>query len=111
MQEKFDAIAAKVQDYYTSKLVPAGKTVSNYDALVADIQTKKSAIQTALTKAQTDISGFSCTGSDPKGLLKKFSEDMKSVKQALNDYRTAIKNLIVAVHSVTGEENRANPTK
>lgn len=106
MEEKFDSIAQRVKDYYTSKVLPSGKTVSNYDSLVSDIGTKKSAVQAALTKAQDDLAGFNCDGSDPKGQMMAFKEDMKAVKKALKDYRTSIKNLIVAVHSVTGTENQ-----
>lgn len=105
MLDKFDKIATRVETYYTDVVVPSGKTVSNYDALLADIAAKKTAVQTALTKAQTDAQAFDCTGSDPKGQLTQFREDMQSVKKALKDYRTAIKNLIVAVRSVTGKTN------
>lgn len=108
MQDKFDVIAKRVEDYYTGTVVPSGKTVANYDTLVSDIQTQKTAVQTALTKAQSDFSSFSCTSNDPKGAMTQFRDDMQSVKQALKDYRTSIKNLIVAVHSVTGEEKQAN---
>ncbi len=97
MQEKFDAIAKRVEDYYISKVVPSGKTVTNYDSLVSEIQNKKQATQTALGKAQTDANSFSCSGNDPKGQLTQFRTDMQTVKSALKDYRTAIKNLIVAV--------------
>ena len=38
IQEKFDAIAKRVEEYYTAKIVPSGKTVANYDSLVSDIQ-------------------------------------------------------------------------
>lgn len=110
MQEKFDAIAKRVEDYYTTKVVPSGKTVSNYDSLVADVQTKKDAAQTALTNAQSDLSGFSCTDKNPKAMITKFNEDMKAVKSALQEYRMSVKNLIVGVHSVTGQENRTNPS-
>ena len=105
MQYKFDAIAKRVQDYYTNTVVPSGKTVANYDVLVADIQTKKTTVQTTITNAQNNFSGFSCVSDDPKGAMAQFKEDMKLVKQALKNYRTSIKNLIVAVRSVTGEEN------
>ena len=105
MQEKFDAIAGRVQEYYTSKVVPSGKTVVNYDSLVADIQAKKGAVQTALTTAQNNAGAFACDGNDPKGQLTQFKDDMRAVKSALKDYRTSIKNLIVAVRSVTGGEN------
>lgn len=105
MQKNFDAIANRVMDYYTTKLIPEGKTVTNYDILVADVQTKKDAVQTALTNAQTNLSGFSCTESDPKANLKAFNQDMKAVKSALKNYRMSVKNLIVGVRSATGEEN------
>lgn len=110
MEEKFDSITKRVEDYYTTKVVPSDKTVSNYDSLVSDIGTKKAAVQTALTKAQTDLAAFSCDGSDPKGQMTAFKDDMQAVKQVLKDYRTSIKNLIVAVHSVTGTENRETPS-
>lgn len=100
MEEKFDSIAQRVKDYYTSKVVPAGKTVASYDSLVSGINTKKAAVQTALTKAQEDLASFSCSGDDPKGWMRAFREDMQAVKGALKDYRTAIKDLIVAVRSV-----------
>ncbi len=115
MEEKFDVIAKRVEDYYTSKVVPSGKTVANYASLVADIQTKKGAVQTALTQAQTNAASFACTSDDPKGQMTQFKDDMRTVKAALKDYRTSIKNLIVAVRSVTGEAERSNispkPTK
>ncbi len=110
MEGKFDAIAARVEEYYASKVIPGGKTVANYDALIADIQTKRAAVQTALATAQTNSTGFSCTGGDPKGLLTQFRTDMQAVKKALHVYRTSIRNLIVAVHSVTGVTERANPS-
>lgn len=115
MQEKFDAHAKRVEVYYTSKVVPSGKTVANYDSLVSDIQTKKGAVQTALTQAQTNTASFSCTSDDPKGQMTQFKDDMRAVKSALKDYRTSIKDLIVTVRSVTGEAERSNtspkPTK
>jgi peptidoglycan hydrolase CwlO-like protein len=116
METKFDSIASRVENYYTSKVVPAGKTVPNYDNFVADIQTKKSAVQTSLTVAQNDANGFSCTASDPKSQLKQFRTDMQAVKAALKNYRTSIRNLIVVVRSLTGEIERGGsitpkPTK
>lgn len=101
MQEKFSAIEGRVETYYTAKVIPSGKTVASYDSLVADIQTKKGLVQTALVQAQTDGASFSCDGSDPKGHLTQFRTDMRAVKDALKNFRTSIKNLIVAVRSVS----------
>lgn len=111
MLTTFDKIVSRAEEYYTSKVVPSGKTVSNYDALVADIATKKQTTQTDLDKATADATAFSCTGNDPKGQLTQFRTDMQTVKKDLKDYRTAIKNLIVAVRSVIGTtESSPSPT-
>lgn len=103
MLGKFDAIATRVEQFYTNVVVPSGKTVPNYAALVADIASKRAAAVTALTNSQADVKGFTCTANNPKGQIKEFRVDMQSVKQALQDYRTSIKNLIVAVMSIVGE--------
>lgn len=99
MLKKFAAHAQRVEEFYTTKVVPSGQTVANYDSLVADIQTKNTAVQIALTQAQSNVSSFTCSGTDPKGQLTQYRSDMLAVKSALKDYRTAIKNLIVAVRS------------
>ena len=99
MLEKFAAHAQRVEEFYTTKVVPSGKTVANYDSLVADIQTKKAAVQAGVTQAQGSLGSFDCTGNDPKGQLTQYKSNMLAVKSALKDYRTAIKNLIVAIRS------------
>jgi peptidoglycan hydrolase CwlO-like protein len=110
MLTKFDLIAGRVEEYYTTKVVPTGKVVTNYDALVADIAAKKTQVQTDLAAAQSDVSGFSCTGDNPKGQITQYRTDMQLVKKDLQAYRTSIKNLIVAVKSVTGEKESPKPT-
>lgn len=100
---KFDAIAVRVQNFYTTKVLPTGKSVSNYDALVADIALKKTAVTDLLTSSQTELTGFDCNSEDPKGAMSEFRTSMQGIKTALHGYRTSIKNLIVAVHSQAGE--------
>lgn len=107
METKFDATASRVENYYTSTIVPSGKTVAKYDTLVADIQIKKDIVQKNLVTAQTNFANFSCTANNPKGLLTQFRTDMQVVKKSLHDYRTSIKNLIVAVRSVASEVEKA----
>lgn len=104
MINNFDTHVTKVEDYYTTKVLPSGKKVSNYDSLVSDIAAKKTAVSSALTKTQLDTQGFNCSTGNPKLEMTQFRTDMQSVKQALKDFRTSIKNLIVAIHSVTGSE-------
>jgi len=101
----FDKIAARVETFYSEKVLSAGKTVSNYDSLVADIAAKKSAVDTSLATAKTNAGNFSCTADNPKGDLTQFRTDIQAVKSALKDYRTSIRNLIVAIKSVVPEES------
>lgn len=110
MATKFDGIVKRVANHYSAKVVPGGKLVSNYDVLLSDIDAKKTVVQSALATAQKDAAKLTCTGVDSKSTAKaafvQFRKDMQSVKSALRDYRTSIKNLIVAVKSVTGETQK-----
>lgn len=105
MLEKFDSIAARVKEYY----VKSGKTVANYDTLVATVATKRAAVLTALSAASTEVSAFDCTTNEAKNHMMKYQSEMKSVKQALNEYRTSIKNLIVAVRSESNPRPSMSP--
>lgn len=100
VQQKFSAITTRVTTYYTTKLVPAGKTLSNYEVLNTAVALKQSALSAAMAKAQTALTNFNCTGEDPKTQLALFRTAMKEAQTALHEYRTALKNLIVAVRTL-----------
>lgn len=95
--EKFDAIAERVKNFYTNTVLPTGKSVSNYDALVNDIAAKKAQVEADLTAAKEKLDSFTCKGDDPKGLLTRFRTDMQKIKTDLKNFRASIKNLIVVV--------------
>jgi hypothetical protein len=99
----FTTIATRVETFYTDK----GKTLSNYDALVADVNTKQAAAQTALDAVKSASTGFNCDSDDPQGFVSSFKGSLKSEITALQDYRTAVKNLIVGVKSVQGATTSA----
>ncbi len=107
VEAKFADIASKVEAYYTTKLVPDGKIVSEYAALKGDIDTKKAAVDTALSVSKVNLASFSCAGDDPKGALTSFRTSMQSVNTALKEYRTAIKNFTKALHQVVGSSSSA----
>lgn len=94
--EVFSTIATRTQDFYTT----SGKTVSNYAALTAAVTAKKTAAQTAVDAVKTSSVTFKCDGTDPKGAAQGFKDKAKAMITALNDYKTAVKNLIVGVRSV-----------
>ncbi|MHB1864785.1 MAG: hypothetical protein ACYCPS_01295 [Candidatus Saccharimonadales bacterium] len=93
----FSTIATRVENFYTSK----GKTLSNYNQLV-------SAVNAAKTQAETDFgtlktnSTFSCSDNNPKGMVTAFQGYLKTEISDLQNYRTAVKNLIVGVASANG---------
>ena len=97
MEKKFTSIIDGVKGYYVKKKL----TLTNYDELVAAIDTKKSAISPLLEVAKADVSSFSCSGENPAEQLKKYRTDMQAVIAGLQDYRKAIKDLIVAIKGLT----------
>lgn len=94
-ENTFSSISARVENFYTSKMVPKGEILSNYSTLVADISTKKSMVDSDLDKAKKDAASFSCSLSTPKTPLLTFRQDMQTVKSALKNYRTSVRNLMV----------------
>ena len=109
MERKFTSIIDGIKRYYLLKIIPTGVTLSNYNTLVADITARERIIPPLLEKAQKDASGFSCTTSSPSAQLKEFSLDVQAVVHALQEYRTGIKNLIVAIRTLHIPEPTVTP--
>ena len=100
----FSTIATRTETFYTTK----GKTLSNYDALVADVTAKKAAAQTEVDALKANSVSFKCDGTDPKGMADSFKTQLKAEILALKEYRTSVKNLIVGVKSVQGSTASAD---
>ena len=92
----FSTIAARTEAFYVSK----GKVLANYDDLVATVNAEKTAAQSAVDNVKASSDDFKCDGDSPKGVASLFKTDLKSTNDALKNYRTAVKNLIVGVKSV-----------
>lgn len=103
-EDVFTKIATRVEEFYQTKVVAQGKTVPNYAALVADIAAKKAALSPLLIKVQTDAANFSCAKDHPADQMKLFKQDMEAVIAGLKDYKTSVRNLIVAVKTAVGAE-------
>jgi hypothetical protein len=99
----FNTIAERTQSFYTDK----GKTLANYDELVADVAAKKATAQSAVDAVTSSSTTFDCSGEDPKGVVNSFKDSLKSEIEALKAYRTAVKNLIIGVKSVQGATSSA----
>lgn len=94
----FTTIAERVQVFYARK----GRTLANYDALVADANAKKTAVNVQVT-ALGSAATFNCNADDPKGLVRAFKDKLRTTNTALKDYRTAVKNLVSGVKSAQGQ--------
>lgn len=110
MIKVFTSIAGGVEQYYLTKVVPTGAILPNYDALVADIATKENAIAPLLQAAKDDASNFSCTGNNPGAQLTQYKTDMQAVIRGLKEYRTSVKNLIVAVRTLPSLKGTITPS-
>ncbi|KKT38788.1 MAG: hypothetical protein UW26_C0012G0003 [Candidatus Collierbacteria bacterium GW2011_GWF1_44_12] len=101
MLEVFNKISTRVQYYYVNTAIPAGKTISNYNTLVGEVERNRAAVSTELSAAMANGNDFSCNGDDPKGLLTQYRAHIRATKESLNAYRTSINKLIVAIRSAT----------
>lgn len=101
MLEKFEGIFNRVDEFYHGK----DYQVDNYDALVAQVREKKQVAETTMATVQNTIAGFDCSSDDPKGNLNQFRLGMQNQIRAMNEYKTAIRNFIVAVKSGANSDN------
>lgn len=103
----FTKIADRVKAFYTEK----GRTAENYDVLVAEVDAKKLAAEEAVAGAQSVSEVFSCDSDNPKIASMEFRDAHKAQVSALKEYRTAVKNLIVAVKSAQSTAEKAESTE
>jgi hypothetical protein len=98
--ELFSKIAERTETFYTNK----GKTVANYDELVAAVDSAKATAQADVASLKTLVGdGFDCSGSDPKGTAASVKAAIEKTRTDMKAYKTAVKNLIVAVKSAQGD--------
>lgn len=106
MLDIFGQISNRAQEFYTNKILPSGKEVEGYNALLEKVATKSASVMEAIDQAEQSAGNFDCTNLDPKTQIREYNQDAKEVISSLKDYRSSVKDLIVAIHSVTGERNR-----
>lgn len=104
--DRFSTIADKTEQFYAKK----GKTLSNYDELVNDVNTKKTAAQATVDKVKATSVTFKCDGTDPKGAAASFKDALKAEIAALKGYKTSVRKLIVGVKSVQGTTSSSDNT-
>ena len=89
----FTTIASRVEAFY----VKSGKTVSNYSSLTSAIASASTTAEANLTVLNSNSTTFTCSSSNPKGMVTTFQGYLKTEISDLKNLKTAVKNLIVAV--------------
>lgn len=107
--KRMDGWVENLKKFYEEKMVPNGKTVSNYNDLLAEIERTRAEAVASLDKASKIVDEFSCDGDNPKEVYKEFRLAMQETKTKLFEYRKAIKNLLVAMRKVAGEVAKPTP--
>ena len=95
----FNKIAERTQKFYIDKQL----SLSNYEALVAEVSAKKAAAQAAVELVKSTSVEFNCEGDNPKGAADSFKQLMRDQNDALKAYKTSVKNLIVGVKSARNQ--------
>lgn len=93
----FSTIATRVENFYAKQ----GKVLNNYSQLVAAVNASKAQAESDFGTLKTN-SSFSCTANDPKGMVTTFQGYLKTEISDTQNFKTAVKNLIVGVASVNG---------
>jgi hypothetical protein len=107
--KRMDGWAEELKKFYNENMVPGGKTISNYNDLLTEIERTRAEAVTSLDKASKLADEFSCDGNNPKEVYKEFRLAMQETKIKLFEYRKAIKNLLVAIRKVAGEVAKPTP--
>ncbi|PLS81495.1 hypothetical protein CYG49_01945 [Candidatus Saccharibacteria bacterium] len=102
----FTKISERTQAFYKEK----GRTVANYDALIMELEAKKIDAETAVEAVRSSSTTFTCEGEDPKGVVAGFKESLQTQNMVLKEYKTAVKNLIVAVKSAQSTAKNSDDT-
>lgn len=101
MLANLDAALSGVQSYYTRVILPSGVTVTDYNRLVSEAQTKRAAVVSALAVANADLAALNCNSlQNARTNASNYNRDVIFVRDALTSYRSAVQSLILAVHGV-----------
>ena len=103
----FEGLLTKVQTFYTTNKL----NVSGYDTLLATAQSKQADAQKAVDTLKALDVNIDCTSSDPAQSVVAVKAAVANARVALQAYRTAIKNLIVALKGTsTAADNTTTTT-
>lgn len=102
----FEDLLAKVQNFYTTRKL----NVTNYDTLLATAQSKQADAQKAVDALKALDVSIDCTSSDPAQSVAAVKTAVTNARTALQAYRTAIKDLVVALKGASTADHTTSTT-
>lgn len=103
----FDKIYTRVTDFYKTKNL----NVAGYDAMVTKVDSAQAAADASIATLKGFDTTVDCTQVDSVATkVAAFQAGLKDTRDALKAYRTAIKDLIVAVKGNIPAENTSTTT-
>lgn len=100
---RLNGVFTKLQNFQSEKNLP----VANYDTLVATATQKQTDATVAVEALKSLGSTLDCTSSDPAGLLASVKSGASDTRDALKDFRTALKNIVVALAQANKSDDTA----
>ncbi len=97
---RLDDVFTKLQDYQTANNVSA----DNYESLLTTAKDNQTTAAAAVTALSQVADSLDCTESDPAAMLATAKESASGTRDALKAYRTALKNIVVALAQAQGED-------
>lgn len=104
---RFDVVYTRVKAFKTDKKAD----VANYDALIAAADAKQAAATEAVAALKETSTTFDCASTDPAQTLATIKAATVDARTALKEYRTSIKNIVVALAQVqknTGDQSSSD---
>lgn len=97
----------KLKDYQTTKNLQ----VANWDALLSAADSKQASATTSVDALKALGTSVDCNSSDPAAMLASVKSGATDTRNSLKDYRTTLKNIIVALGQAKGPDSNATKTE
>jgi hypothetical protein len=97
----------KLKDYQSTKNVQ----VDNWDSLLSAANDKQASATASVDALKALGTSVDCTSSDPAAMLASVKSGAADTRNVLKEYRTSLKNIIVALAHANGADDSATKTE
>lgn len=101
----FTDISIKTQQFYQDKSLSS----TNYEKTLEEVTAKQIEAEQGTQKLIDISKTFTCDTDNPKQTIQDFREELKQQIDRTNQYKAAVKNLILEVKVAHGTEKRNEP--